>query len=232
MALPYTYTQEVFPVGTALTGTVAIVSNAAHSAGSMVLQVDTTGFTGTIDIQGRAMPAGAWKNLMYGATAAGGAVPAVAQLTYTTDTAVYQYVVFKPMPYMRVVMTRSAGSLGAWAFTYSEPIAGGTAAGAVTGTVAITPSNGTLTNRSGTIATGGTAQQLAAANASRKYLLIENPSQTEDLWFNFTTTAIVGQPSILLRPNGSYVAESSYVSTEAISIIAATTAHPFVAKEG
>ena len=122
MALPYTYTQEVFAAGTAATATVAIVSNAAHAAGSMVLQVDTTGFTGTIDIQGRAMPAGAWKNLMYGASAVGGISPVVAQLAYTTDTAVYHYIVPKPMPYMRVVMSRSAGSVGTWAFTYSETV--------------------------------------------------------------------------------------------------------------
>jgi hypothetical protein len=86
----------------------------------------------------------------------------------------------------------------------------------------VTPTQGTLTDRSGTITTGGTAQQLAAANTSRKYLLIQNTGNT-DLWFNFTTTAVQGQPSFKLSPGASFVMEHSYVSTEAVSILGATT---------
>lgn len=97
---------------------------------------------------------------------------------------------------------------------------------------ASTPASGALTNRSGVIASGATAQSLMAANASRKYLFIENLDQSEDLWINFTTTAVASQPSILIKPNGSFVMESSFVSTEAISVIAATTNHAYAAKEG
>ncbi len=89
-----------------------------------------------------------------------------------------------------------------------------------------------MTERSGTITTGGTAQPLAAAHAARRYLIIENVSQTEALWVNFTTTAVEAEPSIMLAPGGgSLVMDGSFVSTEAISVIAATTAHPFTAKE-
>ena len=98
---------------------------------------------------------------------------------------------------------------------------------------------GTLTDRSGSITTGGTKQTLAAANSGRKYLVIQNPSTAagqnisaaESLWFNFTTDAVVGEPSFELPAGASFVMESSFVSTELISVIAATTGHKWTAKE-
>jgi hypothetical protein len=100
-----------------------------------------------------------------------------------------------------------------------------------TNPVPIKPGGGTLTDRSGTIATGATQQQLAASNSSRKYLLIQNNS-SETLWFNFTTNAVTSQPSLSLLPGQSFVQESGYVSTELISIIGASTGSAFSAKEG
>jgi len=97
--------------------------------------------------------------------------------------------------------------------------------------IPVTPGRGAVTNRSGTITAGGTAQTLAAVNASRKYLIIQNVS-AGDLWINFTTTAIVGQPSVKIGPDASFVMEASFVSTELISIIGATTGQAFAAKEG
>jgi hypothetical protein len=95
----------------------------------------------------------------------------------------------------------------------------------------VRPSQGTLTDRSGTIATGDTAQTLMAANSARKYLLIQNISDTA-MWVNFTTTAVKDSPSFLLEPSGgSIVQEGSFVSTEAVSIICATTGKKFTAKE-
>ena len=95
----------------------------------------------------------------------------------------------------------------------------------------ISPAQSTVTDRSGTISSGGVAQTLANANTSRKYLIIQNLS-AENLYINFTTTAVQGQPSLLLLPNGSFVMEGSFVSTEAVSIIGATTGSAFAAKEG
>ncbi len=92
-------------------------------------------------------------------------------------------------------------------------------------------SSGTLTNRSGSITTGGTAQQLMAANSSRKYLFVQNIS-SGDLWINFTTTAVQDQPSLKLASGASFFMEGTFVSTELISIIGATTGQKFVAKEG
>lgn len=92
-------------------------------------------------------------------------------------------------------------------------------------------SPGTLTDRSGTITLGGTSQTLMAANASRKYLLVQNVS-TGDLWFNFGVAAVINQPSIRLSTGDSFVMESNFISTQAINIIGATTGQAFSSKEG
>lgn len=112
-----------------------------------------------------------------------------------------------------------------------------TVQGAASGTaLAVDPSaakRGTLTDRSTTVTAGGTAQQLMATNSSRKYLFIRNPiTATERLWINFTTTAVADSPSIALDPGDAFVMESGFVSTEAISVLGATTGHKITAKEG
>ena len=89
---------------------------------------------------------------------------------------------------------------------------------------------GTMTDRSGTITSGGTAQTIMAANANRKYLLIQNSSDTA-MWCNFTTTAVASQPSFTLIAGASFVMENNAISTEAISCIGATTGKIFTAKE-
>lgn len=98
---------------------------------------------------------------------------------------------------------------------------------------------GGLTDRSGTITTGGSAQQLAAANTTRRYLLVQNHS-TGVLWVNLTGTAAVGQPSIALSAcavandgtGGVLAFEGSFVPTGAVSILGATTGQAFSAREG
>lgn len=98
--------------------------------------------------------------------------------------------------------------------------------------VIVVPTQGALTDYSGTIASGGTAQTAVAANASRRYLLVQNVSLTEDLWLNFGVAAVASQPSILLRPGSSFESSPAFVSTQLVSVIAATTGHAFVVKEG
>jgi hypothetical protein len=105
--------------------------------------------------------------------------------------------------------------------------------------VSAAPSIGTLTDRSGAITAGGTAQQLAAANPTRKYLLIVNPidaagqgiATAEALYIDFTATAVIGSPSLRLDPGATFVMESGFTTTETISVKAATTAHKWTAKE-
>lgn len=90
-------------------------------------------------------------------------------------------------------------------------------------------SPGTLTDRSGTATT--TSATLAAANANRKYIFIQNVS-TGDIWINFTTAATNASPSIRIDASGVFVMEGSFISTEAINIRSNTSTRPFVAKEG
>lgn len=90
---------------------------------------------------------------------------------------------------------------------------------------------GSLTDQSGEISTGGQAQQLMAANVNRRYLLIQNLSNG-DLWFDFGVDAQADQPSVKLSPGAAFVMESTFVSTQALSIFGATTGQAFAAKEG
>lgn len=98
---------------------------------------------------------------------------------------------------------------------------------------------GSLTNRSGTITNGNTAQQLAAANTSRRYLIVQNQS-IGPLYIDFGATAVVGQPSVTLAActlandgtGGVYEFPPTFVSTQSVSIIGATTGQAFTAKEG
>ena len=97
--------------------------------------------------------------------------------------------------------------------------------------VEIAGGGGALTDASGTITLGGTAQTALALNANRKYLLIQNLSATESLWVNFDgTAAVAGQPSIQLVGNGVFVWENVYIPTGAVSVLAATTSHPWTLK--
>lgn len=109
----------------------------------------------------------------------------------------------------------------------------------VDGTVAATQSGawnvgtqtGTWTDRSGTITTGGTAQQLAASNSSRKAYFIQNIG-TADLWLSLVGTAAADSAgSIKLAPSAALAASTPFVSTQAISIIGATTGQKFTAYE-
>lgn len=92
------------------------------------------------------------------------------------------------------------------------------------------PASGALTDRSGTITLGGTSQQLMAANAARRYLFVQNVS-AGDLWVNFGVAAAQAQPSVKIATNGTFIMDGSFVSTEAVNIVGATTAQAFTAKE-
>lgn len=103
-----------------------------------------------------------------------------------------------------------------------------------------TPStNGPLTDRSGTITSGGTAQTIAALNASRKYFFIQNLS-TDTLWINFGVAAVVGWPSMALPPatsstsgnGGTLEYTGSFIPSGLVSVLGATTGDAFAAKEG
>jgi hypothetical protein len=84
-------------------------------------------------------------------------------------------------------------------------------------------------DRSGTITAGGTAQVAIPAWSGRHGCMIQNQS-AGSLWVSETATAIAGPPSILI-PVGQQFLCMSPASGQAYSIIGATTAQAFVARE-
>lgn len=92
---------------------------------------------------------------------------------------------------------------------------------------------GSLIDGSGSIATGGTAQQVFTQNTGRQYFILQNIS-SGDLWVNFGTTAVQDQPSIKLVAGASLefsAAGTGVVPTALVSVIGATTGQKFVAKQ-
>lgn len=106
----------------------------------------------------------------------------------------------------------------------------------VQGIASMTPlktisNNGGLTDRSGTVTAGGTAQQLMAANASRNGWSLYN-SSTSNLWINDVGgTALVQGSSFMVSPNSLYESPKNGSSVGAISIYGATTGQTFAARE-
>lgn len=90
---------------------------------------------------------------------------------------------------------------------------------------------GTLTDHSGSITTAGTAQNMMAGNARRRYLLFQNHSNG-NLWIDFGEAATQSSPSVRLFAGQSFSMEGQFVDNEAISIIGGTAGATFVAKEG
>lgn len=86
------------------------------------------------------------------------------------------------------------------------------------------------TNASGTITSGGTAQNAAAANATRRGFVLQNNS-TGDLWFSTIATAVQSQPSFKLPPGAYYESPPFGGGVGAISIIGATTGQAFTGRE-
>lgn len=110
----------------------------------------------------------------------------------------------------------------------------------VSGIVTSAIAQASFTDRSGFVATGGTSQTLTIINASRKRIVIENPcsittqniAATENLFLNFTSAAsTTSGSSIELLPCGSYDSGPGPVTTELITVNAATTGHQYTAKE-
>jgi hypothetical protein len=93
----------------------------------------------------------------------------------------------------------------------------------------------TPTDRGGTITVGGTAQNAMSSNTSRKGGWIQNPCNAiEDLYVSTTTSATTtgAGDDADLAPCGSYsLNQAGLVIQSAVSVIAVTTGHQFLAKE-
>lgn len=90
---------------------------------------------------------------------------------------------------------------------------------------------GNLTNLSGTIATANTSQQIAAANTNRKYLLIQNHSDSI-LYIAFGTAATTSNGIALTPGGGNLVFENTFIPTQAVNVICEQSGRDFVAWEG
>ena len=87
----------------------------------------------------------------------------------------------------------------------------------------------TYADRSGTITTGGAAQVVLPAWPGRHGCVIQNQS-AGSLWVSETATAVAGPPSILIPVNQQFLCMSP-APGQAYSIIGATTAQAFAARE-
>jgi hypothetical protein len=88
----------------------------------------------------------------------------------------------------------------------------------------------TYTDYSGSITTGGTSQTLAPISNGRVRIAILNPAtETENLCVNLTTAASCTPGSSWILQSGQSVVLDS---TEAVTVVAATTGHKWIAKAG
>ncbi|WP_031431822.1 hypothetical protein [Methylomicrobium agile] len=85
-------------------------------------------------------------------------------------------------------------------------------------------------NISGTITTGGTAQQLAASNLNRRGWSLRNNSEGS-LWVSDVGTADYSKDSLEIKPGELYETPYGGQSSGAISIIGQTTGQSFTARE-
>lgn len=93
---------------------------------------------------------------------------------------------------------------------------------------------GALTDGSGTVTTGGTSQQVFAANTARLFLSCQNPvTATETLFVNIGAAASTTGGSFEIAP-GAYreFTGAGLIPSGTINITAATSGHRFVCKQG
>ena len=108
----------------------------------------------------------------------------------------------------------------------TQPISGTvTAAGEITAL----PVNGALNDYSGSITTASTSYNIVNANASRRYALVQNISDT-GMWLNIGAAATTTN-SIFLASNSGIVWESGFLPTATLSILCTTSGKRFVVKE-
>jgi hypothetical protein len=89
--------------------------------------------------------------------------------------------------------------------------------------------SGPVLDKSGTIATGGTAQTVSAANAERRFFMLQNISDT-DMYVGVGYTPEVGL-GLLIAKNGGTLTCDSFVPIEEIKVICASPGKKFTAFE-
>lgn len=124
-------------------------------------------------------------------------------------------------------------------FIFTDDVLTATAGYSVSGFTApfSTVLQGPLTDRSGTVAAGPASTTVMAANNSRRYLFILNPTLADGgsgstLRIEFGAAAVNASPSIPLDPGQSFVMESQMIDIQAVNIIGPAGGEAFIAKEG
>ena len=108
--MSYTFSEEVWNAK-AVTETKELKSEFERCK-VVVVEFTTAAFSGTIDIQGKVHELNAFSNVPYVRQDVHTLqTPAVTQLSLTTDTAIYRYVILGWWRKLQIVMTRSAGSI-------------------------------------------------------------------------------------------------------------------------
>ncbi len=101
------------------------------------------------------------------------------------------------------------------------------------GRVVLSPTSGTNTvvDGSGTITTGGAAQNLFGGTVPAAGFEIYNPHGSDSLWISKQGTAAPNTSgSIEVPPGGMYTTPQAYVPNHVISIYGGTTGQPFTAE--
>jgi hypothetical protein len=110
MSLPYVVSEVVWQ-DKAVTETVELKSDFERCQ-VIVVEITTTGFSGTLDIKGKLHEISSYVNVPYVRQDLHTLqTPAVAQLSFTTDTSSFRYVVLGYWRKLELVMTRSAGTI-------------------------------------------------------------------------------------------------------------------------
>jgi len=100
--------------------------------------------------------------------------------------------------------------------------------------VAITSGNsfvrGSGANRGHRITTSGVSQQVAAANANRRYLKVQNIDDT-NMWVNYGSVASSGSGSFIIYPAGSDVYEAGFIETGSVNVFGLVAGKQYTIKE-
>lgn len=116
----------------------------------------------------------------------------------------------------------------------TQPISGTVTIGSsvtigVSGSITALPVNGGLNDYSGSITTASTSYDVVGTNASRRYALVQNISDT-GMWLGIGAAATTTS-GIFLASNSGIVWESGYIPTPTLSILCTTSGKRFVVKE-
>ena len=110
MSLPYVFSEAVWNAK-AETETVELKSEFERCQ-VVVVEITTAAFSGTIDIQGKVHEITAFSNVPYiRQDQVALQTPSVSQISHSTDTGVYRYVILGWWRRLQIVMTRTAGSI-------------------------------------------------------------------------------------------------------------------------